>query len=178
MQLTSTTDPTEMSSLPNGHSTQPTATMLSRSATQPEDSTDAVVTPEQHLVQSPLAVQTGPSKQLSTAISCSQLDQKIAQIYNLDLNEMFLVPGGENMLEHRAMLLYHPEEHSEDLELITRWLLMHNVEVGSLWYDGAWSHFREETSPSPEQTASGKKERSGIIIVRSMHRHVIRTLTR
>jgi hypothetical protein len=46
-----------------------------------------------------------------------------------------------------------------ELDLITRWLLMHHVEVSNTWYDGAWSHFRELTIDG----------RSGVVIVRQAH---------
>lgn len=76
------------------------------------------------------------------------------------------IPGDDKMLERRAMLLYHPEEHSEEIELITRWLLMHDVQVSNLWYDGAWTQFHQDVS-------EGK---SGIIIVSSTSQPTIHTL--
>ncbi|KAJ4335575.1 hypothetical protein N0V95_008855 [Ascochyta clinopodiicola] len=95
--------------------------------------------------------------QLSTATVSSQLSRQIEQHYNLSMAKMFgSGVTGDYILDRKAMLLYHPEEHAETLELITRWLLMHEVEVGNLWYDGAWSHFQQEV---------GEGGWSGIIIV-------------
>lgn len=62
---------------------------------------------------------------------------------------------GKTMLDRRALLLYHPEDHVEDLEIITRWLLMHHVEVSNPWYDGCWDHFRQQIA----------KGGSGIVMV-------------
>lgn len=88
----------------------------------------------------------------------SQINDRIERFFNLDFAEMFYpsVPGESDMLERHAMLLYDPKEHREELELVTRWLLMHDVEVANLWYDGAWSQFRADTA----------KYKSGVIIVR------------
>lgn len=172
-QLTSPLEPLDFSNMLETRSARPSATEPSPQSGQSDDIIDAAVVrdvaqdSEQQLHQMPVAKQGLPQKQTPSTMTCSELDQKIAQIYDLDAVEMFhpLLPGDDTMLERRAMLLFHPEEHSEDIELITRWLLMHEVEVANFWYDGAWSHFREETCISPELTASGKKETSGIIIV-------------
>jgi chromo domain-containing protein 1 len=101
-----------------------------------------------------------PAEQPPVASITSQLNGEIERFYNLDPIEIFnsgIPDERSDMLERRAMLLYHPEEHTEEIELITRWLLMHEVEVGNLWYDGAWSHFQQEA-------VDGK---TGVIIVRS-----------
>lgn len=92
------------------------------------------------------------------AINTSHLNAKIEKFYNLNIGEMFqsIIPGDDQPLERRAMLLYSPEGHPEDVDLITRWLLMHDVQVSNLWYDGAWTQFCRDVS-------EGK---SGIIIVR------------
>ncbi|XPS67741.1 hypothetical protein M3J09_000040 [Ascochyta lentis] len=114
-------------------------------------------TSEQELASALPTTQVVPPMQLPTATTSSQLNQQIEQYYNLDMIKMFgSGVTGDYILERRAMLLYHPEEHSEDIELITRWLLMHKVEVGNLWYDGAWGHFQQEVV---------ERGRSGIIIV-------------
>ena len=58
---------------------------------------------------------------------------------------MFGSNDGRNsgdLLDRRAFLIYHPEQHSKELDLITRWLLMHHVEVGSAWYEGSWENFK------------------------------------
>ncbi|KAF2633167.1 hypothetical protein BU25DRAFT_355258 [Macroventuria anomochaeta] len=160
-------DPTENSSMPNGQSILPAPTAPSHSADEPgidisghtpaDIVSNTAQASEQQLVQSPLAIEDVLPKQSLAAASALQLNAKIKQFYNLDITEMFHsgTPGDDEMLEKRAMLLYHPEEHPEDIELITRWLLMHEVKVGNLWYDGAWGQFQQETS----------KGKSGIIIV-------------
>ena len=125
---------------------------------------------EQDMVQSPLRAQDATHNQVPAATTTAQLNRQIERFYNLDITEMFSsgVPGREDdVLERRAMLLYHPEDHSEEIELITRWALMHNVEVGNLWYDGAWNHFQQDV-------VNG---RTGIIIVCAISRAVKRTLT-
>jgi hypothetical protein len=63
--------------------------------------------------------------------------------------------NGKLMLDRRALLLYHPVSHAEDMEAITRWLLMHHVEVYSPWYDGCWDQYTQHLN------AGG----SGIVIV-------------
>jgi chromo domain-containing protein 1 len=59
------------------------------------------------------------------------------------------------MLDRRALLLFHPVDHQEELELLTRWLLMHHVEVSNAWLPGAWYYHKEQI------IAGG----SGIVIV-------------
>lgn len=53
------------------------------------------------------------------------------------------------------MLLYSPEDHPHEIDLITRWLLMHDVKVNNLWHDGAWYKFQQDVV----------KDKSGVIIV-------------
>lgn len=120
-----------------------------------DQSPDNVV---EELVQSPLSIQDVLPTQVPAATTTSQLNAKIERFYNLNIGEMFhsIVPGDDQPLERRAMLLYSPEEQPEDVDLITRWLLMHDVQVSNLWYDGAWTQFHNDVS-------EGK---SGIIIVR------------
>lgn len=69
-------------------------------------------------------------------------------LWSLDFVEMFNSgkPGDTNILERRAMLLYSPHDHSQEVESITRWLLMHDVKVSNLWYDGAWSISEEDAA--------------------------------
>ncbi|KAH7412140.1 hypothetical protein DE146DRAFT_602329, partial [Phaeosphaeria sp. MPI-PUGE-AT-0046c] len=59
------------------------------------------------------------------------------------------------MLERRALLIFHPVDHQEELELLTRWLLMHHVEVSNAWFPGAWPYYKQRI------IAGG----SGIVIV-------------
>lgn len=150
----------------NGQSRPPPFTTPSRSANEPATYTlyhalankvsGMTQAPEREYVHGPLTTQDVPPKQLPVSL---QMNRDIEQCYNLNVTHMFHsgIPNDDTTLDRRAMLLYHPEEHPEEVELISRWLLMHNVEVGNLWYDGAWSHFQQEI-------CNGK---SGIIIVRS-----------
>lgn len=90
--------------------------------------------------------------------SCQELNKTIEQALQIEFADVF--EWGENekgkiMLDRRAMLLYHPEDHCKELEVITRWLLMHHVEVSSVFQDGCWDYFRQQTT----------KGRSGVIIV-------------
>ena len=122
--------------------------------------THVVETPGHFRVHILPAIEDVSAEQSLAASITSQLNGKIERLYNLNLSEMFNsgIPGERSMLERRAMLLYHPEEHTEEIELITRWLLTHEVEVANLWYDGAWSHFQRGV-------VNGK---TGVIIVRSI----------
>ncbi|KAH9882812.1 hypothetical protein J1614_000178 [Plenodomus biglobosus] len=74
---------------------------------------------------------------------CLTLKANIEQICKLDFLNIFTRNDGSALLDRTAFLLYHPEQHSEELELITRWLLMHHVEVSNAWYDGSWDGFRQ-----------------------------------
>lgn len=74
---------------------------------------------------------------------CLTLKANIEQTCKLDFLNMFTRNDGSALLDRTAFLLYHPEQHSEELELITRWLLMHHVEVSNAWYDGSWHGFRQ-----------------------------------
>lgn len=79
-------------------------------------------------------------------MTCLQLNSKIEQAYRLDFTDMFTSDcnnKGKSLMERRAFLLYHLQEHSKELEVVTRWLLMHHVEVSNAWYDGSWDKFRQ-----------------------------------
>jgi len=108
-------------------------------------------------MQSPLEIQHDTQEGVTAVPTASQIRSKIETTFNLDITEIFcpLVPGDTDPLERQAMLLYDPKEHPEEIELITRWLLLHNVRVANLWYSGAWSQFRDDV----------KKYKSGVIIV-------------
>lgn len=110
--------------------------------------------------QLPVRRQDASQDKVVTVLSVAQLRSKIEDLWNLDVVDMFSSgrPGDDIMLEKHAMMLYSPQDHSQELELITRWLLIHNVKVNSLWQDGSWAKFREDVA----------KDKSGIIIVRSM----------
>ncbi|KAF1926664.1 uncharacterized protein M421DRAFT_422636 [Didymella exigua CBS 183.55] len=151
-------DPTDDSSMQNGH-TGPSSRIGSLNfASEPGfDIADHMLpTFSREVVQSPVAIDDFSRSQLPATITSVQLNAKIEQLYNMNIMDMFNsgVPDDDTMLEHRAMLLYHPQEHTEDIELVTRWLLMHDVQVSNLWYDGAWTQFHQDMS-------EGK---SGIII--------------
>ncbi|KAL1795697.1 hypothetical protein ACET3X_005921 [Alternaria dauci] len=40
--------------------------------------------------------------------------------------------------------MHHPEDQFEELEIITRWLLLHHVQVASASYQGAWTVFQQQ----------------------------------
>jgi chromo domain-containing protein 1 len=95
-------------------------------------------------------------------IKCEQLRTIGGSVCALNFEDMFASNDGEkavNLLENRAFLMYHPDDHFEELEIITRWLLLHHVQVVSTIYPGAWAVFKE-------QILQGG---SGIIIVCSSH---------
>lgn len=48
------------------------------------------------------------------------------------------------MLDRKALLVFHPVDHQEELELLTRWLLLYHVEVSNAWLPGAWYYHREQ----------------------------------
>lgn len=119
---------------------------------------------EPQSIDSSISAKEDPPVQLPTAITCGQLNRKIEQIFKLDITKLF---ASNSHVDQRAMLLYHPEDHSENLELITRWLLMHGVEVGNAWYDGAWSYFRQQIT----------EDKLGIIIVSRVFQLIVERLT-
>lgn len=88
-------------------------------------------------------------KQPLAKITCLQMKAKIEQACTLDFTDMF------KSVDRKAFLLFHPEEHAEELDIIMRWLLMHHVEVGNAWYDGSWDYFKHQIL----------KGGSGVIIV-------------
>ncbi|CAN9359619.1 unnamed protein product [Alternaria sp. RS040] len=80
-------------------------------------------------------------------IKCEQLRTAGGSVCTLDFEDMFASNGGEeavNLLESRVFLMYHPEDHFEELEIITRWLLLHHVQVASTSYQGAWAVFKQQ----------------------------------
>ncbi|KAF2031615.1 hypothetical protein EK21DRAFT_62655 [Setomelanomma holmii] len=79
-------------------------------------------------------------------LSCAQAKLNIERALKVDFEDMFEWGSDEDgtiMVDRRALLLYHPEDHAEELELITRWLLMHHVEVSNAWSTGCWEYFRQ-----------------------------------
>ncbi|KAF3041507.1 hypothetical protein E8E12_003248 [Didymella heteroderae] len=143
-------DPTEGGSARNGHVTPSSRGGPFKLANEPGlhifDHSFADISPE--LVRSPVAVQDALPDQVSGACNTSQLNARTEKFYNLNIADLFLsgIPGDDRPLERRAMLLYHPQEHREEIELIAQWLLMHEVQISNLWYDGAWDQFTEDVS--------------------------------
>jgi chromo domain-containing protein 1 len=82
------------------------------------------------------------------------IEQSLKITYT-DLFEWAEDKTGKIMLDRRACLLFHPLSHLQSLDLVTRWLLMHHVEVSSAWYEGFWDYFTQQLD----------KGGSGIIIV-------------
>lgn len=161
-------DPTEVSESQNSTRDLLTLTASSRSTDTPavdrpchtsaDTISDVVQASHVQHMHSPPQIQDDCQTAIAAAPRCSQLGSKTASFWNLNIVEMFNsgIPGDNDPLARQAMLLYHPNEHTQELELITRWLLMHSVKVASLWYDGAWNRFREDVA----------ERKSGIIIVR------------
>lgn len=97
--------------------------------------------PQTHYEMPPLT----PVEKPPAEMTCLQMKTKIEQACKLDFTDMFASNNGDKTLvDRRAFLIYHPEEHSKELELIMRWLLMHHVEVGNAWYDGSWDSFMQQ----------------------------------
>ncbi|KAF2203304.1 hypothetical protein GQ43DRAFT_461686 [Delitschia confertaspora ATCC 74209] len=68
------------------------------------------------------------------------LKSMISDALDLDIYELFHWDQGLS-LERKAFLLYHPVEHETELELVTQWLLMNDVEVFPPWLSGSWDCF-------------------------------------
>lgn len=90
----------------------------------------------------PQLTESGPPQ-----LSCFDLKHEIDDTLKVDFSHMFIYNNdqfSDTILERRAFLLFHPEEHTEELEVITRWLLMHHVDVYSFWSYGAWDYFKRQ----------------------------------
>ena len=122
-----------------------------------EAAMDTAPAPGQNHVQSPVTMQDAPQNKTPAVLRSSELRSKIESLWNLNFVEMFNSgrPGDMGILKRHAALLYSPQDHPQEIELITRWLLMYNVKVNNLWHDGAWSKFQEDVV----------KDKSGVIIV-------------
>jgi hypothetical protein len=95
----------------------------------------------------------------STTASSLKMKQDIERRLKITFTDLFEWgedQTGKIMLDRRVCLLFHPEDHVEYLDSITRWLLMHHVEVSSPWFEGCWEYFTQQID----------KGGSGIIIVR------------
>lgn len=118
---------------------------------------DAAPASRQNHVQGPVAMQDAPQNKTPAFLRSSELRSRIESLWNLNFVEMFNSgrPGDIGILKRHAALLYSPQDHPQEIELITRWLLMYDVKVNNLWHDGAWSKFQEDVV----------KDKSGVIIV-------------
>ncbi|KAF2742168.1 hypothetical protein M011DRAFT_472483 [Sporormia fimetaria CBS 119925] len=65
-----------------------------------------------------------------------ELIREIGAAFKLDFDQLF--PKG---LDKKAFMIFHPAEHLKELDMITRWLLAHSVEVYPLGKAGAWEAF-------------------------------------
>ncbi|KAI8943475.1 hypothetical protein NX059_001479 [Plenodomus lindquistii] len=102
--------------------------------------------PQVDVQPSPLAPPPPTTQNMIQADTvCLTLKDNVERVCKLDFLDIFARNDGSGLLDRRAFLLYHQEQHAEELELITRWLLMHHVEVGSTWHDGSWDHFKQHT---------------------------------
>ncbi|KAI4621452.1 uncharacterized protein J4E87_006669 [Alternaria ethzedia] len=80
-------------------------------------------------------------------IRCTELQERISAVSKLDFEDMFATNDGETTIdpvERRAFLFFHPEDHFVEFEIITRWLLMHHVQVSSASYAGGWADFQQQ----------------------------------
>jgi chromo domain-containing protein 1 len=80
--------------------------------------------------------------QAPTRINCTEMKNVIESACELDFEKLFRQNDkNDGHLDRRAFLMFHPKDHMEEFDLITRWLMMHHVEVCSLWLDGSWDYF-------------------------------------
>jgi hypothetical protein len=90
-----------------------------------------------------------PPTTMTPALSSSlQLRQKVEAALKVQFAELFgwSSDGDTNTeVDRRAILLHHSQEHSEELEILLRWLSMQHVEVSSAWDDGSWEYFKQQT---------------------------------
>ncbi|KAI4689653.1 uncharacterized protein J4E88_003008 [Alternaria novae-zelandiae] len=80
-------------------------------------------------------------------IRCTELQERISAVSKLDFEDMFATNDSETTIdpvERRAFLFFHPEDHFVEFEIITRWLLMHHVQVSSASYAGGWADFQQQ----------------------------------
>ncbi|CAI6328565.1 unnamed protein product [Periconia digitata] len=80
--------------------------------------------------------------------STMDLKKRIEQACKLNFKEMFVYNSEtvqDATLDKRAFLVFHPCHHLEELEVLTRWLLIHHVEVFNFWSNGGeWDAFKNE----------------------------------
>ncbi|KAH3915015.1 hypothetical protein HBH56_083340 [Parastagonospora nodorum] len=100
---------------------------------------------------------TTPPRTVPTSL---EMKLKIEKVLKTDFSHMFQWSqdeGEKSMLDRKAFLLYHPVDNQEELELMTRWLMLHHVEVRNAYFEGAWRQYARE---HVEQKSS-----SGILVV-------------
>ncbi|KAF2182796.1 hypothetical protein K469DRAFT_711489 [Zopfia rhizophila CBS 207.26] len=95
-----------------------------------------------HLLREPLLFRA-PSSELMIERPFMDLKTTIGLACKLDFKTLFTWNGGMP-LERSAFLCFHPGEHKAELELMTRWLLLHQVEVHTLWIPGSWDCFTQK----------------------------------
>ncbi|KAF2640478.1 hypothetical protein P280DRAFT_507175 [Massarina eburnea CBS 473.64] len=85
-------------------------------------------------------------KMTPEAASIKAIVERIETVLHLNFNEMFSYNDQEDgTLDKRAFLLFHPGIHAKELDMITRWLLVNEVEAFNFWSEGSWEEFRKET---------------------------------
>ncbi|KAH8716840.1 hypothetical protein GQ44DRAFT_730366 [Phaeosphaeriaceae sp. PMI808] len=115
-----------------------------KNAAEPEHS--MVWSPSEQ-APSPPPAPLPPIESLPKATSCMQMKDLIEQALKIDFISLFEWGEdemGQVMLDKRALLVYNPKYHSEELEVLTRWLLIHHVEVSSAWFEGCWDYFQRQ----------------------------------
>jgi chromo domain-containing protein 1 len=126
------------------------AAFFSDIGTTQVDSLQSCVQPTPDLVQqsttSVITQEPGATHTQPNLMTCLALKEMIEQACRLEFTDMFSISinGRKTTLAKTAFLILHPEAHAAELDLITRWLLMHHVTVSNMWYDGAWNYFREQ----------------------------------
>ncbi|KAF2730528.1 hypothetical protein EJ04DRAFT_555345 [Polyplosphaeria fusca] len=74
--------------------------------------------------------------------SNEEMQRLIGRACKLDYGDIF--KHNEAFLDRRVFLIFHPGHHAAELELVTRWMLIHHAEVFNFWVDGSWDKFRQE----------------------------------
>jgi chromo domain-containing protein 1 len=77
------------------------------------------------------------------SLSCLDFEEIVGNACKLNFGDMFGDEKGGQLLAPTAFLMFNPRDHTKELELITRWLHLHHVEVRNVWVDGAWEHFKQ-----------------------------------
>ncbi|KAF2271696.1 uncharacterized protein EI97DRAFT_470965 [Westerdykella ornata] len=86
-----------------------------------------------------------PATLAAPLISCSAMKSVIEKACNLDFTTLFTNRIDQSVcLDRKALLMFHPTEQVEEMELVRRWLLMHHVEVYTLDVEGSWDYFKRK----------------------------------